>query len=80
MLVVLPLLAIAGLSLVDWNLTQARLPHFAGLLNYRRMLKEGAFWSSLSTTLILTGESTVLQLALGTGIAVLFNRAGPAWA
>ena len=77
LLVVLPLLAIAGLSLTDWNLTRARLPHFAGLLNYRRMLADGAFWSSLSTTLILTAESTALQLLLGTGIAVLFNRAWP---
>ena len=79
-LVLLPLLAIASLSLSDWSLTRTPLPHFAGLANYRHMLADGAFWSSLSTTLTLTGESTALQLVLGTAIAVLFNRAWPGMA
>ena len=76
-LVALPLLLIISLSLSDWTLTQARLPHWAGLANYRRMLADGAFWSSLSTTLVLTVESTAVQLVLGIGIALLFNRSWP---
>ena len=76
-LVVLPLLLILGLSLSDWTLTEAKLPRWAGLANYGRMLGDGAFWSSLSTTLLLTAESTGVQLVLGIGIALLFNRDWP---
>ena len=77
LLVVLPLLAIAGLSLSDWNLTRAALPRFAGLGNYDHMLRDGAFWRSLGNTVLLTAESTALQIAIGLGIAVLFNRPWP---
>ncbi len=79
-LVVLPLLLIVALSLSEWTLTQARMPHWAGLANYRRLLADGAFWSSLSTTLILTVESTAIQAVLGVVIALLFNRDWPGMA
>ncbi len=70
----LPLVMIVGLSLTDWNLTTGRAPHFAGLLNYTRMLRDSAFWGSLGHTCLLAAETTVLQLVIGVGIAVLFNR------
>jgi multiple sugar transport system permease protein len=77
LLVVLPLLAIAALSLCDWNLTRAALPSFAGFANYGRMLHDAAFWRSLGNTCELTAEATIVQLAIGLGIAVLFNRDWP---
>lgn len=73
----MPLLVIIGLSLLDWDLTRAAMPHFAGLGNYARMLRDVAFWSALGRTCLLTAESTVLQLVAGVGIAVLFNRDWP---
>ena len=73
-LVVLPLLLIIALSLTDWNLTRAALPRFAGLGNYARMFGDAAFWSSLGRTCLLTVEGTALQIVLGVGVAVLFNR------
>ncbi len=76
-LVVLPLLVVVLLSLTDWNLTRAALPRIAGLANYVRMLHDTAFWGSLGRTCLLTLETTVLQLVIGTGIAVLFNRDWP---
>lgn len=72
--VALPLIGLATLSLCDWVLTRARTPGFAGFANYQRMLGDGAFWRSLSTTLIFTAESVALQLLLGLAIALLFNR------
>lgn len=74
LLIVLPLLMNGGLSLTEWTLTVARTPRFAGLANYTRMVHDGAFWGSLWNTLLLTVESTVLQIAVGTGIALLFDR------
>jgi ABC-type sugar transport system permease subunit len=70
----LPLAGLVALSLCDWVLTRARTPGFAGLANYARMAGDGAFWSSLGTTLWFTAESTALQLVLGVAIALLLNR------
>ena len=77
LLVVLPLLAIAALSLCEWNLTRAATPRYAGFANYVRMVQDGAFWRSLGNTVLLTAEATVLQIVAGLGIAVLFNRDWP---
>ncbi len=66
-----------GLSLAKWNLAQAPLPAFTGLGNYVRLLHDRAFWSSLGITLQFTAESVALQLGMGVGIAVLFNRDWP---
>jgi multiple sugar transport system permease protein len=74
LLIVLPLLLIVGLSATDWNLSSGRPPRFAGMHNYARMVHDAAFWESLGRTCLLAAESTILQLALGIGIAILFNR------
>jgi ABC-type sugar transport system permease subunit len=79
-LVVLPLLLILALSLADWNLTQSRLPRFAGLANYLRMARDSQFWGALGRTCLLAVESTILQLGVGVGIAALFNRDWPGMA
>ena len=74
LLIALPLLLIVGLSLTDWNLSSGTPPHFVALANYGRMLRDAAFWGSLGRTILLAAESTALQLGLGLGIAMLFNR------
>lgn len=63
-----------GLSLSDWTLTASHAPRFAGFANYTRMVHDSAFWGSLWNTLLLTVESTALQLVAGIGVAVLFDR------
>jgi ABC-type sugar transport system permease subunit len=77
LLIALPLLVMLWLSLMQWNLTQARLPRFAGLVNWVRLAHDAAFWRSLATSLQFTVETVTLQLVAGVGIAVLFNRDWP---
>lgn len=77
LLVALPLVLIVVLSLCDWTITRTAVPRFVGLANYARMLQDAAFWGSLGRTCLLTGETTLLQLALGVLIAVLLNRDWP---
>jgi multiple sugar transport system permease protein len=74
LLVLLPLAGLLFMSFLKWNLTQSKVPTFAGISNYVRMFSDLQFWSSLGTTLLFTVESVVPQVVLGMGIAVLFNR------
>lgn len=75
-----PLAFVAALSLTEWKLTGGQPARFAGLGNYGRMLHDAAFWGSLGRTCLLTAEGAALQLSLGVGIAVLFNRDWPGMA
>lgn len=74
LLVILPLVVLIVMTFLRWNLTESPTPAFAGVDNYMRLLTDGAFWASVGRTLVFTIESIILQLALGIGIAVLFNR------
>lgn len=49
----------------------------AGLENYRTILTEPNFWSSIRFTLIFALVATVIELALGFAIALLFDRRFP---
>lgn len=70
----LPLVMNLAISLTNWNLTEPQPVQFVGLANYLAMVRDGAFWGSLWNTLLLTVESALLQLVIGVGVAVLFNR------
>ncbi len=48
---------------------------FAGLANYAAMFKDVEFWNGLKITLVLYLLSLVLQLVLGTWIALLLHNA-----
>ncbi len=47
---------------------------FAGIENYRRLLNQPLFWSSLLRTLIWVSTTTVAQLVLGLGISLLVHQ------
>jgi multiple sugar transport system permease protein len=74
LLVIFPLVTLVVMTFLRWNLTESPIPGFAGVDNYTRLLTDGVFWASVARTLVFTIESVVLQVALGIGIAVLFNR------
>ncbi len=61
------------LSLQDLNLGGT--PRFAGADNYVAMVKDAEFWNGLKITFVLYIVSMVLQLVLGTYIALLLHGA-----
>ncbi len=73
-----PILYSAYLSLhrIVLGLPQLGQP-FVGLENYSRLLADGVALRSLGTTLLFVFSSTVLELLLGLGIALLINQRFP---
>ncbi|WP_101296928.1 carbohydrate ABC transporter permease [Halegenticoccus soli] len=69
-----PIAATIWTSLHDNALGLRGPPEFVGLENYRSLLSNGSFWNSLKVSLIYTGVSVPIELALGMGIALLVNR------
>jgi multiple sugar transport system permease protein len=74
-LIVAPVLVNFGLSLYDYFV--GGMPHFVGLDNYERALTNPRFWNGVRNTFYFTLTAVPLQLLLGLGIAVLFNRDFP---
>ncbi|WP_214326334.1 carbohydrate ABC transporter permease [Nonomuraea sediminis] len=66
-----PILASAVYSLTDFNLFQE--PNFVGLDNYREMLGDERFWTSLANTAYLTLIGVPLSLILSLACAMLLN-------
>jgi multiple sugar transport system permease protein len=54
---------------------------FVGLENYRTLLTDDRFWSSLLVSLVYTGSTVVLQVALGLALALLVMdmKRGQGW-
>jgi len=48
---------------------------WVGLENYQRLVESPGFYESMVTGVIFTGASILVQLVLGTGLALLVNRA-----
>jgi len=59
-------------SLQDFPLGQA--PGFVGLQNFRRLMGDANFASSLETTLVFTISATGLEFVLGLGLALLLKQ------
>lgn len=74
-LIVLPVLANFYISLNDWFI--GRDPKFIGLENFSEALSDRRFWNGVKNTLYFTFMAVPLQMLLGLGIAVLFNREMP---
>lgn len=62
-----------GISFLDWGLTGAK--GFAGLANYREMLRDPVFWRTCGNTLFYIVTIVPLQLALGLVMALALNQA-----
>ncbi len=62
------------LSLFTENLGTNLQPVFSGLSNYSRMAIDGRFWQSIWNTTLFTVVALVLELVLGTAIALLLHQ------
>lgn len=74
-LIVAPVVTNFVLSLYDFFVGGR--PVFIGLENYQRALTDARVWNGLKNTFYFTFTAVPLQLLLGIGIAVLFNRDFP---
>jgi multiple sugar transport system permease protein len=50
-------------------------PHFVWFANYRSVLSDPQFWTSVRVTAVFAIVATVLETVLGVGVALLLNRA-----
>lgn len=71
-LIVGPVLANAYIAVHDWFIGGT--PKYIGLGNFARALHDYRFWSGLKNTFYFTLIAVPMEMILGLGIAVLFNR------
>jgi len=69
-----PMLNALYLSLFDYRLTDASHRKFVGLSNYRIVLTDKIWWQDVSTTLIITVVTVVVELIIGFGFALVMHR------
>jgi multiple sugar transport system permease protein len=76
-----PLLFLIGTSTFRMDLAMPFADGFVGFENYRTLLADDRFWSSLLVSLIYTGSTVVLQVALGLALALLVMdmKRGQGW-
>jgi ABC-type sugar transport system permease subunit len=74
LVVVLPLARAAWMSMFNIQLTSPGVEPFVGLNNYITQLTSGAFWDSVFKALFFTIVTTVLELSLGLGLAMLMDQ------
>ncbi|MCF2941618.1 hypothetical protein L1N85_25105, partial [Paenibacillus alkaliterrae] len=72
---VYPLIYAAYVSLTNLNLSRPAMQKFVGLLNYKLLLQDATFLTSISQTMRLTFVSIVLELILGYMLAKFFINA-----
>jgi multiple sugar transport system permease protein len=65
-----PLLYLAWTSARRMDLAMPFLDGFVGLANYQELLADSRFWWSLLVSLIYTGATVVLQVAIGLALAL----------
>lgn len=79
-LTVFPTLFLVYISLHIWNLTIASNRRMVGLENYQQVLTSGDFYSSLATTLVYVSSSLIVELVLGTIVALfIYHRLPGRW-
>ena len=74
LVVVVPLARSAWMSLFDIELTRPGVEPFVGLGNYITQLTSAGFWDSVFKALFFTVVTTVLELSLGIGLAMLMDQ------
>jgi multiple sugar transport system permease protein len=60
-------------SLNDWDKRTSTFT-FIGLANYAELLSDPLFWQALWTSALMVGGAIAAQVALGTALAIFFNR------
>jgi multiple sugar transport system permease protein len=72
---IFPLIYELRLSFMSWELTTSTPARFVGLQNFGKALfRDQRFWNSMGVTMRLIVFGTTIQLAAGTGLALLLNR------
>jgi multiple sugar transport system permease protein len=66
-----PLLYLVWTSAFRMDLAMPFADGFVGADNYRELLRDSRFWASLGVSLIYTGSTVVLQVAIGLSLALL---------
>jgi multiple sugar transport system permease protein len=66
-----PLMFLIWTSAFRMDLAMPIADGFVGLENYRELMRDDRFWASLAVSLVYTGSTVVLQVAIGLGLAVL---------
>ena len=67
-----PLVYSAIVSFYDWTLSRSPLPGgFVGLANYEKAIADHVFVGSIAMTVVFAISSTLLQMSLGLGLALL---------
>jgi multiple sugar transport system permease protein len=76
-----PLLFLIWNSTYRMDLAMPFMNGFVGLENYRSLVADERFWSSLTVSLIYTGSTVVLQVMLGLALALLVMdmKRGQGW-
>jgi multiple sugar transport system permease protein len=73
-IVFVPVLQTAAMSLYDYVLFRPRSVPFVGLANYARALGDEVFWTSLGNSVLWVTLAVGLQFLLGFAAALLLNR------
>jgi len=76
--VVGPMLVALYISFTEWSLLGS--PQWLGLSNFSHLFRDPLFWTAWRNTIVYTGISVPVSMALGLGIAVLLNRRLPGMA
>ena len=72
---IFPLVYELRLAFMSWELTTSTPARFVGLQNFGKALfRDQRFWNSMGVTMRLIVFGTSIQLAAGTGLALLLNR------
>jgi len=73
-LMVFPVCYTFFLSFTDWTLTSGRHLSLVGFASYLAVLKEPRFLAALGRTFYFTFGAVIVEMVLGTAIALLLNR------
>ncbi len=73
-LMVFPVVYTFFLSFTDWSLTSGRPLSVVGLASYFKVLKEPRFLASLGRTFYFTFGAVIVEMVLGTVLALILNR------
>lgn len=73
LMVVFPLGYTAYLSFTEWSMGTTD-PLFIGAENYKDILNDSQFWNATKNTLYIAFVSVLVEMVLGTGVALALNR------
>lgn len=73
-ILVYPMIQTLLYSFESYSLLRPDARTYIGLDNYRRLLNDSQFWTSLRVTLVYTAVAVAIEFVLGMALALLLNR------